>query len=255
LIWILMPDQPGKANWLDPAEREWICSELKSEDEFRAAFEPVTVLQALRHRAVLMLALVIFLANVGISGFFLWLPSTIERVSGLPSYLSAMISGLPFAAAVGAILLCSWSSDRFGERRLHTALPLIMAALVFPITAISTLPFAWLLFWLCIAATGIYGFGPSFYVLPSLVLDESALAAAIGLITMFAGLGGFVGPTVVGNILALGYPFSVAVFFLSFCFLAAGTILLLMRGQLTKKRHKNIEPTDSVKLHSQQLAG
>jgi ACS family tartrate transporter-like MFS transporter len=248
LLWLLMPDQPEKATWLDPAEREWICSELNSEKDSAAAFEPVTVFQALRHRTVLILALVTFLANIGISGFFLWLPSTVERVSGVPSYLAAMISGLPFATAVGAILVCSWSSDRIGERRLHTAIPLILAALVFPITTISALPFGWLLFWLCIAATGIYGFGPSFFVLPSLVLDESALAAAIGLITMFSGLGGFVGPTVVGNILSLGYPFSIAVFFLSFCFLAAGTVLLLMRSKLTRKGKKNHERAISTGL-------
>jgi ACS family tartrate transporter-like MFS transporter len=233
VIWQLMPDRPQRAQWLDPREREWICAELRAEKARTAAFGKVTVWQTFRRRTVLLLVLAIFLANVGIMGFFLWLPSTVERASGLPPYLSAMISGLPFAVAVGSLLFCSWSSDRTGERPLHTAIPLILAAFVFPITTISSLSLGWLLFWLCMSGAAIYGFGPSFYVLPSLTLGESALAAAVGLLTSSAGLGGFVGPTVIGKILTMGYPFSVAVFFMSFCFLAAGGVVLSMRKEFT----------------------
>ena len=176
-----------------------------------------------------------FLANTGIAGFFLWLPTTVHRASGLPPYLSAAISGLPFAVAVVSQLSFGWSSDRTGERYLHTAVPLILAGLIFPITTLPSLSFGWLLFWLCVSSAAIYGFGPSFWVLPTLTLGESAAAAAVGFINIFSGLGSFVGPTVVGKMLTVKYSFSVVVFFLSATFIAAGSLVFALNRQTSRK--------------------
>lgn len=229
VVLAIMTDRPANAKWLKPEERDWVAGEMEAERIRKAAFGHLTVWQALRHPNVLGLALIIFLANVGIQGFFLWLPTTVQKASGLPPYLSATISGLPFAVAVVAVLISSWSSDRKRERFYHTALPLMASALIFPITTISTLSFEWLLFWLCLSSAAIYGFGPPYWTLPTLTLGESAAAAAVGFINSFGGLGGFVGPTVVGAILTAGYPFSTAVFFLSGCFLCASLATLAMR--------------------------
>jgi ACS family tartrate transporter-like MFS transporter len=246
-----MTDRPRDAAWLKPEEREWLQGELDGETKRKLAHGRFTVWQTLRHPTVLLLALVIFLANVGIQGFFLWLPTTVHKASGFSPSLSSVISGLPFAVAVGAVLFMSWSSDRTGERCFHTAIPLLLSALIFPLTTLPNLSLGWLLFWLCASSAAIYGFGPSFWVLPTLTLGESAGAAALGFVNMFAGLGGFVGPTVVGSILTANHSYNVAVFFLSLCFLFAGLVTLAMRDRITGKRQmagvpESIPPTASA---------
>jgi MFS family permease len=173
---------------------------------------------------VLQLAGVTLLANIGIQGYFLWLPATVQKASGYSPRLSAVISGLPFALAVVSVLFFSWSSDRTGERRLHTSIPLFLAGCIFPITTIPKLSFGWVLLWLCVSGAAIYGFGPSFWVLPTITLGESAAAAAVGFINCFSALGGFVGPSVVGSLLTANYSFSVAVGVLSLCFLGASAL-------------------------------
>ena len=84
------------------------------------------------------------------------------------------------------------------------------------------------------SSAAIYGFGPTFWVLPTLVLRENAGAAAVGFINCFSGFGGFVGPTVVGALLTAKYPFSTSVIFLSFCFLGASIVTFLMRDKIRK---------------------
>jgi len=140
----------------------------------------------------------------------------------------------------------SWSSDRTGERCFHTAIPLILSALIFPLTTLPNLSLGWLLFWLCASSAAIYGFGPSFWVLPTLTLGESAGAAALGFVNMFGGLGGFVGPTVVGAILTANHSYNVAVFFLSLCFLFAGLVTLAMRDRITGKRKQVAGVPESI---------
>ncbi len=50
----------------------------------------------------------------------------------------------------------------------------------------------------CLAASGIYGYFPSFWALPTSFLTGTAAAASIGLINSVGNLGGFVGPYLVG---------------------------------------------------------
>jgi ACS family tartrate transporter-like MFS transporter len=236
LVPFIMINRPREAKWLRPEERDWVIGELEKEKRRKAALGKYTVWQAMRHPSVLALAAITFLANVGIQGFFLWLPTTVQQASGLPAYMSAIVSGLPFTIAIASMLIFSWSSDRTGERGYHVAVPLMAAAILFPITTISTLSFGWLLFWLCLTSGAIYGFGPTFWTLPTAILGESAAAAAIGLINCASGLGGFVGPTVVGSILTANRSFSVAVFFLSACFLTASFVTLAVRRQIAHRQ-------------------
>jgi ACS family tartrate transporter-like MFS transporter len=232
---LIMTDRPQQATWLEPEEREWVSRELATEKRKKATLGKFTIWQALRQRNVIVLASMTFVSNIGIAGFFLWLPTTVHRASGLPPYLSAMVSGLPFAVAVAGQLSFSWSSDRTGERYLHTAVPLILAGLIFPITTLPSLSFGRLLFWLCVSSFAIYGYGPSYWVLPTLTLGESAAAAAVGFINIFSGLGGFVGPTVVGKMLTASYSFSVVVFLLSLTFIAAGALTFALDRRASKK--------------------
>jgi MFS transporter, ACS family, tartrate transporter len=121
------------------------------------------------------------------------------------------------------------SSDRRHERRLHTAIPLIVAGLSFAMILIPNQPFALTMAWLCITGLCLWAWSPSFWTLPTLTLGESAAAASIGFINSIGNLGGFVGPSVVGYLLSSGRPFSVAVLLLSGCFVLAGALILVMR--------------------------
>jgi ACS family tartrate transporter-like MFS transporter len=232
LTWFALPDLPADASWLSEGERTWLMDCLRAEHKANPESTTAQIVQVFRLPIVIVLCAIIFLANIGIQGFFLWLPTTVQRASGLSAPAAAVVSGSPFVVATISVLVCSWSSDRSGRRALHIYAPLMLSGIIFSVTALTSLSFGWLLFWLCASSAAIYGFGPSFYLLPSLILREPAAAAAIGLINMFAALGGFVGPTVIGKMFQMGYSFPRVIEFLSSCFFFAGALCFCVRRRL-----------------------
>jgi len=143
-----MADRPQAASWLTAAERQWIATALAAEKQRKLSSQELSIWATFGDRDVMLLSAVSFLANIGISGFFLWLPTTLRNASTLTPSAAAALSGVPFASAVASVLFMSYSSDRSGERRLHTAIPLILAAFIFPVTTLSNLSFAGLVIWL-----------------------------------------------------------------------------------------------------------
>jgi ACS family tartrate transporter-like MFS transporter len=223
-------DRPGQAKWLRPEERDLLEKELAAEKAAKAREVKQTAWVGLRDARAWLLAFGLLFANIGVVGFILWLPTTIQQSSGLPPGWSAALAAVPFFSGMVGVLLCSRSSDRTGERLFHTTFPMLGCGLLFAVTAFPGQPFALKLLMLSVSGGAIFAWAPSFWVLPTLALGESAAAAAIGFINSVGNLGGFVGPFVVGRLLTGNRPFSVAVLFLSACF-GTGALLTFLGGR------------------------
>src|SRR5262249_31409846 len=118
-----MTDWPEEARWLAPDEREWISKELESERKAKRDTEGYSIWDAFRDRRVLLLLIPYMLANVGTTSITFWLPTFIKRLSGLSDSRVTLLVMLPaLAGLVG--LLNGWHSDKTGERRWHTVIPL-----------------------------------------------------------------------------------------------------------------------------------
>ncbi|MEK6286337.1 MAG: MFS transporter [Acidobacteriota bacterium] len=223
-----LTDWPHQAKWLAPDEREWITKELEKEKELKTATHSLGVLQALKHREVVLLALAYFFIVTSLYGFNFWLPAIIKALSGLPNLIVTLISALPYLAGFIALLVVGWSSDRSGERRWHTAAPMMVAGAGLLLSALTQSNTALAVSMFCIAAAGLYSFFPSFWALPTTFLTGSAAAASIGLINSIGNLGGFVGPYVVGYLNTRTNSFLGAMLYLSFsAMIGAGLILTL----------------------------
>jgi MFS transporter, ACS family, tartrate transporter len=193
-----LTDWPREAKWLMDDEREWIERELASEQQAKKALRSHNALAAFKHRDVILLALVYFLGVTAFYGFTLWLPTLVDRLSGLSKFKVTLIAAIPYCFALVSMLSMGWSSDRTKERRWHTALPLLIGTLGLFATVATQQSLVLSVAMFCLAAIGLYGYLPSFWTLPTRLLTESAAAMAIGLINSFGNLGGFVGPYVVG---------------------------------------------------------
>jgi MFS transporter, ACS family, tartrate transporter len=166
-----------------------------------------TVWEALRRREVLLLAAVYFLAVTGLYGFIVWFPTIVKRATGLPNLAVTSLSALPYLLGLVAMLWNGWHSDRSGERRWHTAVPLFLggASLGLALLSGNHLPLAFLFMIVVGACTTI--FMPSFWALPTELLTDSAAAASIGMINCVGNLGGFVGPFGIGYLQTLTHSF------------------------------------------------
>ena len=229
-----LTDYPHQANWLEPDEREWISAELQAEKQRKKALGHVSIWAALRQRNVLLLAIGLCCANTGSYAYNFWLPTTIHRTSNLSVYASTAASALPYLFGLAGVLLSGYSSDRTGERKLHCAVPLMLAGVLLAWSALPHQPFAVVLVLLCLTSLAHHSFPPPFWVLPTMTLGESAAAASIGFINSIGNLGGFIGPTVVGYLLSHDTSYTAAMTFLACGYFLAGLLILGVRARRTR---------------------
>ena len=231
-----LADRPQQAKWLSAEQRDWITTELEHEKKATEAERKYTILEALKHREVLILSFAYFFIMTTGYGFLFWLPSIIKNLSGYSDLTVTFVVTLPHFIGLIAILLLGWSSDRTGERRWHTAASMLIAGIGFALTAITLNNFTLAALSLCFAAIGIYGYLPCFWALPTMFLTTSAAAAAIGLINALGNLGGFAGPFIIGTVKETTGSFSHGVIAMAVsAFIAAGLILLLRKMRVKGK--------------------
>src|SRR5205823_2445098 len=170
----VLPDRPNDARWLRPDEREWLTSRLADERRAKAHVEHMTVWQALRHPAVLVLTAGLFFTYTGGYAVWFFLPTILQRFTGWSVERIGWIGSIPFVAGFVGLLLLGWSSDRFRERRWHFAVPQLTAALA--LTAWFFLPHsnALLVGVFTLVVFGTIAYLPSFWALPSELLSSSA---------------------------------------------------------------------------------
>jgi len=223
-----MTDWPGQAKWLPAEECDWITKELEREKQATQAVHSYSIWEALRSRELILLVLAYFFVVTSFYGFNFWLPTIMKRASGFPNLTVTLIAALPYCFGLIAMLLLGWSSDRTGERRYHTAVPILTIGLGLLLSALVQDSFVMLVAMLCLAASGM-GYLPAFWSLPTRFLTGSVAAMAIGLINSVGNLGGFVGPYVVGYLDTATNSFFGGLLYLSLSAFVAACLILKLR--------------------------
>ncbi len=233
LSYVYLADRPRDARWLAPAERQWLEAELAAEHAGKGVGARMRLIDALRHRDVILLALAYFGSTCGTYGLGLWMPKIIQRLGSLSVVKSALLAGIPAIAGIPAMLLNGWHSDSTGERRWHTAIPRACAALALAAIALFPLSIPVTLALLAAALAGIYAGFPPLWSIPSSFLGPAAAAASIGLINAFGNLGGFAGPYLIGRFSQGTGDFTGGMWFISAAALSSAFFVLLVRRRHT----------------------
>ena len=239
IVFFMLTDRPAQAKWLDADERAALETELAREKEKRAAGKKMTVLEALRHPKVLLLAAAYFGCTTANYGIEFFLPSILQNWYNLKLNAITWLMILPPMLALSGQLFVGWNSDRTKERRFHAVVPIVMGAIALGLAPLTqgNLPLTIACFML--AAAGIKAYQPAFWALPSLFLTSTAAAGSIGLINSIGNLGGFLGPRVLGYVKTHTGSFAGGVYFLAGGMLVTATILFFLG---LGHREKDAEP-------------
>jgi ACS family tartrate transporter-like MFS transporter len=111
--------------------------EVAREKALRRPGHRMTVLEALRHPKVLLLACAYFFIVTGSYGVEFFLPSILQQWYALKFDAITWLVILPPLLALFGQLFVGWNSDRLNERRLHAVTPIIVGA-----TALALAPMA-----------------------------------------------------------------------------------------------------------------
>src|SRR5258708_17777687 len=109
-----MTDWPGEATWLAGEHKEWI--EQKLEQEKQISVRAITIGQALKSRAILLLAAVNFLNYFVFYSFSFLFPTMLKRQSGFSGLRGCLLCAIPYLATFARMQVNGWHSDRHRER-------------------------------------------------------------------------------------------------------------------------------------------
>lgn len=284
----LIKDRPDEARWLPKAEHDKLRAELAAEQR-AAAIAPGSAVTAadvkagtpgspgeagdpgahattadapratagdyrkvLRSRPVIVLAAQYFFWSFGMYGFVFWLPSIVKQGSGEGIGTTGLLSAIPYAFAVVAMLLNSRISDRSMARRI-AVWPWLGAgavALYASYLAGSNFPLAMTL--LVVAGLCMYApYGP-YFALVSELAPAGVAGAAVAAVNSFGALGSFAGTYLVGWVRGTPLGDAGAFGFMAACTLISAALMFGVRepratvpGPGTVSEHPHLDRTSA----------
>ncbi|MBN3810078.1 MFS transporter [Paraburkholderia sp. Ac-20347] len=240
VCFLFLSDRPADAKWLTPAEREWLQGQLAADARARPNARHFGSLKAMANPKVLYLAFIYFVYQCGSLGVGYWMPQIIKGFSSALTHTQiGLIAMVPYIFATIVMILWSRHSDHRNERRLHSAVPLGVAALALLGAGLSTNPYASIAM-ISLSLAGLYAFKSPFWALPTLFLSRSTAAISIAVINSIGNLGGFVGPFAIGYIKGSGASATPGLLFLS------GLLVLAFLMTFFLRQSEHADGTDSV---------
>jgi MFS transporter, ACS family, tartrate transporter len=228
VVFFLLKDRPRDASWLSPEESEALHQELEREKDLHRA-RRMSVLEALSHPKVLLLALAYFCIVTGSYGVEFFLPSILQQWYHLKLDTITWLVILPPILALAGQMFVGWNSDRTKERRFHVVVPIALGALALALAPLTQGQLLLTIACFMLAFVGFKAYMPAFWPLPHLFLAEAAAAGSIGLINSIGNLGGFLGPYVLGKVQTLTGSFVGGIYFLCVSMTVSATIIFLLR--------------------------
>ena len=227
-----LDDSIAAAKWLSPEEKRLLQDNIAEDDNGKVSHPSVA--SFLGDRRVWLLAAIYFCVVMGQYGITFWLP-TIVRNSGVSNVVFVgLLSAIPYLCALIALPFIGMSSDRTKARRLHCALPMVVAAI-----ALFTLPLTsgvgTALALLSFAAVGSIASSSQFWSLPTAFLGGMTAAAGIATINCIANLAGFVSPSVVGWLNDFTGRQSAGLMFTSSALLVGAALVLMLPAKTVNR--------------------
>jgi ACS family tartrate transporter-like MFS transporter len=221
---LFLTDHPKDAAWLTPSERRALEERLTQEGQETKAYGLGDVSRALTSPRILGLGLLYFCIVVGLYGIGFWMPQVLKTF-GLSNVAIGFLTALPYLVAAVGMVVAGRHSDATGERVLHVAVPLLLAAAAFGWSSVAG-PLVLVMVALTLATLGIYAAIGTFWALPSTILTGAGAAAGLALINSIGNCGGFAGPVVVGWLKGATGDFTAPLLFLAGSLALAGVVAL-----------------------------
>lgn len=227
-----LDDNIDSAKWLSTAERGLLKANIEADRKKKTS---VALGDAFRRPVVWWLALAYFGAAMGQYGFSFWLPSIIKRM-GVASPLDiGLLSAIPYAFGIAAMLVVGRSADRHGEHRWHYLVPCAIAAMGLVGSALFSHDRIISLGALTIACMGLQCLAPVFWRVPTAILGGIAAAAGVALINSIGNLAGFVSPYMVGWIADRTGNTNVALYVIALFLVLSSLVVFFLRGDNGQK--------------------
>ena len=245
IVWRFLVSHPSHAKWLTDEEKRAILAKLEAEEieNSNGSTKTVSRWSLLADPQILLFCFIYFSAQLAQYSVSFWLPSFVREIGGLSEMGIGLIAVIPYVFAFVAIIVAGRISDKTGLRRTVLGSGLFLAVIGLTLAAFASPLLAVLM--LVIATVGFKIAASSFFVIPQKYLIGVLAAPGIALINSVGNLGGFVAPTLLGQIQEkTGDTSAGLVIIAAFCVIAmVGCIFLRTTA---KKEQPKIQTVDAA---------
>ncbi len=229
-----LTDKPERADWLSAEQRDWLVGEMHRERGAGASADRANVRRSLLSGMTWLIAVIYLFALSAELGPIFFGPILVRDALRLGDAGTGLVMGAIGIAGVIGMIANGAHSDRTGERRMHSIIPLVVVAAGFATIAAGgpgrTVA------GLITVAIGINAFLPAFWCIPSAMFTGTAAAAAIALINSIGNLGGYLGPTLLGKAKDATGSYATGMLILAALSLAAAAMIPLLPRDATRRR-------------------
>jgi len=232
VVLVYLDDGIAAARWLTAEEKGLLARNI-AEDQMHVASH--SLLDGFTNRRVWLLSTVYFCLVAGLYGAGFWLPTLIRRTGVESSLAIGMLTVVPNAAAVVAMVAISRSSDASRERRWHTVAPALLGALGWVLTVRFGTHTAVAMVGMTLAMAGVAASLSQFWCLPTAILAGAAAATGIAVINSIGNLAGFVSPWVIGWITDHTQSTDLGIYALAASMCIGGVLVLTMPARIVNR--------------------
>lgn len=244
-VWMYLDDNPEKASWLSPAERTRLAAMMEKDAANSQAMQArslagsldVPLTKALFSLQVMQLAVAYFLLVNTLGMISTWVPQIVKSFNEGSSDLAiGMLTAVPHACTIVAMVAWGRRSDRHQERRWHVALPMLFAAAGWALTSFAPNPVAKLA-GLCVASAGAYAAMPIFWTLPDLVMSARHRAIGIAFINAAGIVGAALNAVIVGYLRDITGSFSSGLLYAAAVLVVGALVVLAFSPEGATREH------------------
>ena len=247
LIYLLLQDKPGDADWLTSTEKNVVRYNLETDVKDIESESEGTRWQVFRDPKVYLLSLVYFLLLGATYTMVFWLPTLIQSWGVKDLFLIGIYAAIPNAFGVIGMILIGRSSDKLHERRWHFAGCVGIAALGLGITTLLTGHLVASIAALSFAVIGIAAATPLFFTLVTEYLSAAAAAAGIALISSLGNLGPVISPSINGWIVQRTGSTTYALYLVMVLYVLSGLLVLItIHAARSRAANRDLNTSRSV---------
>ncbi len=189
----VLTDRPQDAKWLSDGEKKSLLEDIAPTMTRHHSF-----LHVLRDPKVYQLAIAYFCLICGIYAVNFWLPTIVKEAGVSDLTEIGLFTAIPYVAGAVCMVIFSYTSDRHHERRWHSAIPAVIAAVTLLAATLNSGNLLVSMLFMTVATAAIWVAYTVFWAIPPQLIKGDSAAGGIALINTIGLIGGFVSPTLIG---------------------------------------------------------
>lgn len=234
VVWFWLDDSPSTAKWLTKEDKACLNEMLEADKQSAlqtqsaiaaASVGQKSILRELFTPVIILYTLAYFCLTNTLSALSVWTPLILRSFNADSSNVTiGLLSAIPQVCTIIGMIWWSKRSDRHNERKLHTLLPYLFAAVGWMLTATSVNPqiqFTGIV----MASMGAFAAMVIFWTTPDRVMSLRARALGIAVINGTGMTGAALGPLLMGWMKDVTGSFNAGIYMVA-GFLVLGTIIV-----------------------------